>query len=109
MVAHSFRSAADAVMDWCKRYRGFTPGLIAVMHTFGADIKFHSHVHVLVTAGGLSTGGERWVSLGHGYLMPQAGLKKRWRYQVTSRVNKAYRAGQLRMPPGERIEYCDTG
>jgi hypothetical protein len=37
-------------------------------------------VHVLVTAGGLSTDSERWVSLGHGYLMPHAGLKKRWRY-----------------------------
>ena len=30
--------------------------------------------------------------------MPHAGLTKRWRYQVTSRVNEAYRAGELRMP-----------
>jgi hypothetical protein len=30
--------------------------------------------------------------------MPQAGLKKRWRYQVTSRINAAYRAGRLEMP-----------
>jgi hypothetical protein len=93
-----FRSAAAAVMDWCQAYRGFTPGLLAVMHTFGADLKFHPHVHVIVTAGGLSLNGEGWVSLKPGFLMPHAGLKKRWRYQVTSRVNAAYRAGELTMP-----------
>ena len=93
-----FRSAADAIMDWCKRYHDFTPGLIAVMHTFGADLKFHPHVHVLVTAGGLTSDGQRWVRRSGGYLMPEAGLKKRWRYQVTSRVNAVHGAGELRMP-----------
>ena len=93
-----FRSAADAIMEWCRDYHDFTPGLIAVMHTFGADLKFHPHVHVLVTAGGLSLDGQRWVRRSGTFLMPQAGLKKRWRYQVTSRVNQAHRAGELTMP-----------
>lgn len=92
------RGAADAIMNWCKTYKDFTPGLIAVLHTFGADLKFHPHVHLIVTAGGLSLDGQRWVKLGHGFLMPQAGLKKRWRYEVTSRVNAAHRAGELTMP-----------
>ena len=93
-----FRSAADAILGWCRAYHDFTPGLIAVMHTFGADLKFHPHVHMLVTAGGLSSDGQRWVRRSGQYLMPEAGLKKRWRYQVTSRVNAAYRSGELRMP-----------
>lgn len=93
-----FRSAADSVIGWCKKYKGFTPGLIAVLHTFGADLKFHPHVHVMVTAGGLSLQGDRWIGLSHGYLMPEAGRKKRWRYEVTRRVNRAYRAGDLTMP-----------
>lgn len=93
-----FRSAAAAIIPWCERYHDFTPGLIAVMHTFGADLKFHPHVHVLVTAGGLRRDGRRWVHRRGDYLMPEAGLKKRWRYQVTSRVNQAYRDGELTMP-----------
>jgi hypothetical protein len=93
-----FRSAAKAIIPWCQTYHDFTPGLIAVMHTFGADLKFHPHVHVLVTAGGLSGDGQRWVRRRGGYLMPEAGLKKRWRYEVTSRVNEAHRQGELTMP-----------
>jgi hypothetical protein len=93
-----FRSAADAVLEWCGRYGGFTPGLMEVVHTFGADLKFHPHVHVIVTAGGLSLDGKRWMALTRGWLMPQAGLKKRWRYQVTTRVGEAVRCGELSMP-----------
>jgi hypothetical protein len=93
-----FRSAADAVLEWCRTYEQFTPGLIAVLHTFGGDLKFHPHVHVLVTAGGLHLDKQRWVRRSGDYLMPEAGLKKRWRYQVTTRINAAYRAGELEMP-----------
>jgi hypothetical protein len=93
-----FRSAADAIIEWCQRYKGFTPGVTAVMHTFGGDLKFHPHVHLIVTAGGWSQEKGRWIGLTDGFLMPEAGLKKRWKYQVTSRVNEAHKAGELTMP-----------
>jgi hypothetical protein len=103
-----FRSAAAAILEWCAKYRGLTPGLIEVIHTFGSDLKFHPHVHVIVTAGGLSLDGTRWEALRGGYLMPEAGLKKRWRYQVTTRVGAALRAGEITMPTqrsGERLPW----
>jgi len=93
-----FRSAAAALIEWCQRYKGFTPGVTMVMHTFGGDLKFHPHVHAIVTAGGWSDEEGRWIGLSDGFLMPHAGLKARWKYQVTSRVNRAYRAGELTMP-----------
>jgi hypothetical protein len=37
-----------------------TPGMIAVVQTFGDDLSWHPHVHALVTRGGWGTGGE-WV------------------------------------------------
>jgi len=40
-------------MDWCKS-KGFLPGICAVMHTFGAKLDFHPHIHILLTLGGLS-------------------------------------------------------
>jgi hypothetical protein len=30
------------------------PGILAIVHTFGRDLKFHPHVHILMTEGGLT-------------------------------------------------------
>jgi len=34
---------------------GALPGMISVLHTWGSDLKYHIHVHTLVTFGGLDT------------------------------------------------------
>ncbi len=39
---------------------GGTPGMTAVLHTFGSDLKHHIHLHTLVTFGGVSKDG-KWV------------------------------------------------
>lgn len=36
---------------------GGLPGMISVLHTFGSDMKFHVHVHALITFGGLGKDG----------------------------------------------------
>jgi hypothetical protein len=36
---------------------GGTPGMTAVLHTFGSDLKYHIHLHTLVTFGGVSKEG----------------------------------------------------
>lgn len=37
---------------------GGLPGVVMVLHTFGSDLKYHVHVHCLVTFGGITTNGE---------------------------------------------------
>jgi hypothetical protein len=37
---------------------GALPGMIAVLHTFGSDMKYHVHVHCLITFGGLTKDGK---------------------------------------------------
>jgi hypothetical protein len=39
---------------------GALPGMIAVLHTFGSDMKYHIHTHCLVTFGGLDKN-NNWV------------------------------------------------
>lgn len=34
--------------------QGFAPGMTSVLHTFGSDLKYHIHVHSLVSYGGLT-------------------------------------------------------
>ncbi|MCD6569595.1 MAG: transposase [Deltaproteobacteria bacterium] len=33
-------------------------GILIVVHTFGADMKWHPHIHLIVTGGGLSLDGK---------------------------------------------------
>jgi hypothetical protein len=40
--------------------KGFRPGVVPVVQTFGDRAKFHPHVHALVSRGGWSASGE-WV------------------------------------------------
>ena len=42
------------------------PGMTAVLHPFGSDMKYHVHVHALVTFGGLEPSG-KWVYPTHRY------------------------------------------
>lgn len=35
--------------------QGFIPGMTSVLHTFGSDLKYHIHVHALVSYGGLTS------------------------------------------------------
>ena len=49
-------------MSWTKANGGYIPGFYAVLHTFGSDIKFHPHLHILITAGGLCLDHMKWIS-----------------------------------------------
>jgi len=42
------------------KYLGAKVGLVSVLHTFGSDMKYHVHIHSLLTFGGINDKGE-WV------------------------------------------------
>lgn len=46
--------AAEVIKSWWReqnKKENYTPGMITVIHTFGRDLKWNPHVHVLVTEG----------------------------------------------------------
>lgn len=93
------RAANACFTQWAADQHGMRMGLITVIHTFGADLKWHPHLHLLVTEGGLSLDGERWVTpYNLGWLMAHAGLKKMWRYHVIRALRQAHRNGELQFP-----------
>ena len=61
-----FRAASDTLTAFFRR-RGLQPGMIAILHTWGQNLHFHPHVHLLVTAGGLDRR-RRWQPLGSRFL-----------------------------------------
>ena len=45
-------------------------GFTAVLHTWTRTLEYHPHLHVIVTGGGLSPEGDRWITADPGYLFP---------------------------------------
>jgi len=96
-------AAASAIQQWAWDIRGMRMGILIVIHTFGADMKWHPHIHLIVTGGGLSLDGKRWIEIDPRFLMHHGGLKKRWKYHVTTRMKKAHREGRWRFPKSKEF------
>ena len=56
-----FRATSELLLELGRTHLKATLGLTMVLHTWTRDLRFHPHVHVLVTAGGLALNGSRFV------------------------------------------------
>lgn len=70
-------------------------GITAVLHTWTRDLRFHPHLHCVVTGGGLSLDGERWVDSGPKYLFPVQVLSKLFRGKFLAGLDRLHRRGEL--------------
>jgi Putative transposase/Transposase zinc-binding domain len=70
-------------------------GITAILHTWGQNLLFHPHLHCVVTGGGLSPDGSRWIATRPGYLLPVKVLARLFRGKFLAGVKEAYHAGQL--------------
>jgi Putative transposase/Transposase zinc-binding domain len=71
---------------------GLRVGVIAILHTFNGRLEFNSHVHTMVTGGGLYGSSGTWVSRVYYERDP---LMEAWRRAVIALLRAALRAGQL--------------
>ena len=78
-----------------RRRRSFVPGIIAVLHTFGSDLKWNPHIHMIVTAGGLSPDGARWIAGAKRYLVPAPLLGTEWKLRVIEGIRRMHEQERL--------------
>lgn len=69
-------------------------GVTAVLHTWTRDLRFHPHLHCIVTGGGLAADGT-WKATKRDYLFPVAVLSALFRGKVVAALSEAYRDGRL--------------
>ena len=94
------RSAAAAVQRLAAdpRYVGAQVGCIAVLHTWTRALLYHPHVHLIVTAGGLSTDRTHWrAPKTPAFLVPVHALSVIVRAKMCAALK---RAGVLDQVPG---------
>jgi hypothetical protein len=58
-----FRAASESLKELTEdpKYLGAEVGFIAVLHTWSQTLMDHPHLHCIVTGGGLSPEGKRWI------------------------------------------------
>jgi hypothetical protein len=86
------RCAAAALQKLARdpQYLGGQLGALAVLHTWTRDLRYHPHVHLLVTGGALSADGQAWLPAKHpAFLMPEAALARIFRAKLCAGLKRA--------------------
>ena len=95
-----FKAASQTLLEFGRnpRWLGGKLGITMVLHTWGQNLGQHIHVHCIVTDGGLSPDGQRWLTpVRKGFLFPRAALSKVFRGKYLDFLNAAHRDGELRL------------
>jgi Putative transposase/Transposase zinc-binding domain len=92
-----FQAAAQTLLTLAadRKRLGAHIGVTAILHTWGSNLSFHPHLHCVVTGGGLSGDGSRWISCRPGYFLPVKVLGRLFRGKFLAGLKEAYLAGQL--------------
>ena len=92
-----FDAASRALLQFARGYERLQAqvGFTAVLHTWDQDLNFHPHLHLVVTGGGLSEDGQRWIAAGS-FLLPVRALSKIIRGKFVEALERACREGRLR-------------
>jgi hypothetical protein len=71
--------SAAALKNLCaqKRYLGALPGMLAVLHTWNGQLRYHPHVHLLITGGGITADGQHWEPARGEFLVPVRVLSRK--------------------------------
>jgi hypothetical protein len=94
-----FACAAETLLELGRdpKRLGADLGVTSVLHTWRRDLMFHPHVHCIVTGGGLSPDGTKWIAAPRNFLFPVRAVGKLFRGKMLDALHRAYAAGKLRL------------
>jgi len=72
-------------------------GFTAILHTWTRELDFHPHLHCVVTGGGLSKDGTRWVASKSKFLFPVHVMSALFRGIFIDGLRRAVEAGDVRL------------
>ncbi len=93
-----FASVREVILGWFGYKHQMDGGMIAVLHTGGSDLKYHPHLHLVVTGGGIKRDTKAVHLLEGDYLFRHEWLKKRFRWAFQQRLIALHDAGKLKTP-----------
>jgi hypothetical protein len=92
-----FRCASETLLEIAAdpKHLGARIGILAVLHTWSQKLTLHPHVHCIVTGGGLSIDGDRWVGCRSDFFLPVRVLRKLFRGKLLAALKAAGRSGEF--------------
>jgi hypothetical protein len=104
-----FRAASQTLLALARdpRRLGALPAITMVLHTWTRELVFHPHLHAVVSAGGLSPDGTRWVPTKGDYLFPVKVLAKLFRGKLRAALIEGLASGVVTLPPESAPDVLD--
>ncbi|MGB7244693.1 MAG: IS91 family transposase [Sulfitobacter sp.] len=92
-----FRASAQTVMTIAAdpKRLGARVGMTSVLHTWGAALTHHPHIHMIVPGGGLSRDGNQWVACKPGFFLHVRVLSRLFRRLFLEGLMALHRSGDL--------------
>jgi len=82
-----------------RKYLGARPGFISVLHTWGSEMNYHPHVHMILLGGGLDHS-DNWRSTDRKFFIPVKVLSKVFRGK--------FLAGLKELRSAKSLQYCGS-
>jgi hypothetical protein len=91
------RAAAETLLTIAAdpRHLGAELGVTAVLHTWGQTLQHHPHVHCVVSGGGPSLDGKRWVACRKGFFLSVRVLSRLFRRLFLAGLRDAFETDNL--------------
>jgi hypothetical protein len=90
-----FQTASGTLLEFGQNRFGAQLGITAVLHTWSQTLLDHYHLHCIVTGGGISAHGTKWVASSEGYLFAVSALSEVFRGKFCAGLEQLHREGQL--------------
>lgn len=102
-----FKAVSETLLELCgdSKYLGATPGITAVLHTWGQTLMFHPHIHCIVTGGGL-TKDQKWRVSRKKFFLPVQILSRKFRGKFLAFLKQAGLPFDSALHRSEWVVYC---
>jgi hypothetical protein len=96
-----FEAVADTLLTFGadpRHHLGRQLGVLAILHTWDQQLRFHVHLHGIVPGGALDGDGDRWVSANPTLLFPVRALSRAFAHRFLTRLETASQQQRLVFP-----------
>lgn len=107
-----FRAASQTLKQVAlnPKFLGAEPAFLAVLHTWGQNLSYHPHLHMIVSAGGLDPDGLEWKHSGKKFFVPVRALSKVFRAKFIGMLEVEHGQNALKIPGTDKeVDYSDFG
>jgi hypothetical protein len=90
-----FHAAGETLREFGDSRLEATIGATLVLHTWTRDLRFHPHVHAIVTGGGLAKDGTSWIASHRRFLFPVKAMARVFRGKMMDELRGTYGDGKF--------------